>query len=94
MSPSAEASCPLGQFTFTAVVHTNGGGGSLTLNWVRPDGVNTAPRTVDVSDGQRQATAQLRFTLKGEAPLDGEAVLQVTEPNPISGSQHISYVCR
>ena len=86
--------CPAQRFEFTATVETNGGAGTLRSVWVRPDGREAEPSTLDVSAGQRRVTVVLAVDVSGELPLSGAASLRVLEPAPQSASSPpVQYSC-
>lgn len=91
--PSGQARCPEGNFTFTASIRTNGAAGTINVGWTRPDGVSTEPRLVQVASGQRRVQAQLRFTVSGTQPVDGQAVIHVWKPNAASAAHAMHYEC-
>ena len=87
-------SCPRAVFTFTAVIRTNGAAGEVSFRWRRPDGEVLPQRDVEVTSGQSSIRARLDFTLRGRAPLKGEAVLEVRSPGEATGRQAITYACK
>ena len=89
----ATGSCPRAEFAFTARIRTNGSPGTISFRWRRPDGDLLAPRDVEVSQGQTSVTARLDFTLRGRAPLTGDAVLEVLSPGDARGRQGLTYTC-
>lgn len=90
---SGAATCPRGRFVFTAVVVTNGSAGTLSLQWVRPDGGVTSVRAVAVSGGETQIRAELPFVVRGSTPLTGAAELRVVDPQARSARRAVRYTC-
>ena len=72
--------CPAADFEFSARLRTNGEAGTVRLQWLLPDGRITAPVTLQARAGQRAMSADLRFAVTGEQPLNGPAVLRVLAP--------------
>ena len=91
--PSGRVPCQRGEVALTAVFHTNGASGELAYQWSRPDGVTIGPRVLELSSGQREAEAQLLFTVNGEQPLRGQVVVQVLAPIVASAGHTIVYDC-
>jgi eukaryotic-like serine/threonine-protein kinase len=86
--------CPRATFTFSAAIETDGGAGDLRVAWTRPDGRDSEPAVIDVSEGRSTSTAVLTFEVTGELPLDGVAVLRVLEPTETSAtSPPVAYRC-
>ncbi|MCU1594337.1 MAG: hypothetical protein JWO12_1729 [Frankiales bacterium] len=73
--------CPRARFLFLGVVATNGGAGSLRLQWTRPDGVLTAPESIKVGAGQRSVRVSLDLVVTGQRPVNGAAVLHLLAPD-------------
>jgi hypothetical protein len=73
--------CPRARFRFLGVVATNGGAGSLRLQWTRPDGVLTAPESIKVGAGQRSVRVSLDLVVTGQRPVNGAAVLHLLAPD-------------
>jgi hypothetical protein len=90
---SGTASCPEGDFVFTAVLSTNGSPGTLRLQWVQPDGVTTRTVGVEVGRGQLEVRAELPFSVRGTAPVEGSAEIRVLSPQPLSASRAMRYEC-
>ncbi|MCW2747814.1 MAG: hypothetical protein JWP10_956 [Nocardioidaceae bacterium] len=90
---TGEGSCPHTAFVFEGTVHTNGEAGQVQLRWRRPDGELTAPRVVDVAEGQREVKARLEFGVSGSEPFDGTAQLQVRSPREAQADRAITYTC-
>jgi eukaryotic-like serine/threonine-protein kinase len=86
-------SCPRAAFTFTALIRTNGEPGVVSFRWRRPDGEVLPPRDVEVSSGQSSFRARLDFALRGRAPLEGQAVLEVLSPGDARGQESVRYGC-
>lgn len=86
--------CPSATFHFTAEIPTNGAAGSLTFEWLRPDG-GKQPQTVDqVPSGTTADTPTLQFTFQGQAGTAGDTVLHVISPvDTRSAPVHVTYTC-
>jgi predicted Ser/Thr protein kinase len=85
--------CPRASFRFDGTVRTNGRAGSLGLQWRRPDGKLTNPRTIEVLAGQREVAARLDFDVSGSDAFVGTAQLRVTSPAAVRGGRTIRYTC-
>jgi hypothetical protein len=86
--------CPNSTYVFTGHVRTNGAGGDITYQWVKPDGSTTDQAVAQVKKGENDAVATLQFTYQGNGNAEGDAVLRVLKPTNIaSQATHITYAC-
>jgi tRNA A-37 threonylcarbamoyl transferase component Bud32 len=86
--------CPAATVTVRATVTTNGAAGSLTYEWLRPDGGPSAPITVALRRGQRSATAALPLAYTGGTAAQGVAALHVLSPAGVySAPVRVGYAC-
>jgi serine/threonine protein kinase len=93
-SGTTKGTCPSATFTFTAVVTTNDGSGSVTGRWTQPNGVQRAPVTVRVAKGTGRATTALAFTVTGQRPFQGRAEFRLIRPKALSAqSPQTTYNC-
>ena len=91
---SMDGTCPNARFVFTASIDTNGGAGTLRLQWLQPDGNRTDTETLEVAEGQDPVTALLQFDVTGGQPLSGTAQLEVLSPQQVTAEPvGINYSC-
>ncbi|HEV3234405.1 MAG TPA: protein kinase [Candidatus Dormibacteraeota bacterium] len=93
VNPSS-GKCPSSKYVFSGKVHTNGAGGDITYQWVKPDGTATDPAVATIKKGDTDAVATLEFTFQGNGSAEGDAVLRVLKPTNLSSqAAHITYTC-
>jgi hypothetical protein len=86
--------CPRATVTLRATVATNGAGGTLTYQWLRPDGGPASTSTVALHAGQRAATVSLAVDYTGSTPSRGVAAVRVIAPDRVySEPVTVSYAC-
>jgi hypothetical protein len=86
--------CPNHTYVFTGRVKTNGAGGKITYEWVKPDGTATNTATASIPSGETESIATLQFTFQGNGQAAGDAVLHVISPANIKSTpSHVQYVC-
>lgn len=86
--------CPGATVTVRATVSTNGSAGTITYEWLRPDGTLTPTGRVRVEPGVRSATITLAVDYSGIAPAQGVAALHVLSPAGVySQPLRIAYSC-
>jgi len=93
VAPGSSGTCPRAVFHLTAVITTNGEPGDLEISWTRPDGKAVPPKTVSLADDQQRVRAEFRFTLRGDAPRSGRAVVHVAGDDTGTAGRLIEYVC-
>jgi hypothetical protein len=90
----ATGHCPNSTYVFSGHVKTNGSGGDITYQWVKPDGTTTDPQVATIKKGDSEAVATLQFTYQGNGSAEGDAVLRVLKPTNLSSQAvHITYTC-
>jgi hypothetical protein len=86
--------CPAATVTVRATVTTNGAQGTISYEWLRPDGGPAAAGRVTLRQGQRAATVALPLVYSGSAPVQGVAALHVVSPDGVySAPLRVDYVC-
>jgi hypothetical protein len=86
--------CPNALFTMRATITTNGAPGTITYQWIRPDGSLVAPNRVVVRGGDRAATVTLTQQYSGTTPAQGVAALHVISPVSVySEPLRVAYEC-
>jgi serine/threonine-protein kinase len=86
--------CPAAAVTVRATVTTNGAQGTISYEWLRPDGGPAAAGRVTLRQGQRAATVALPLAYSGSAPAQGVAALHVTSPAGVySAPLRVAYAC-
>jgi len=86
--------CPAATITVHATVTTNGAPGTVTYEWLRPDGRSAAAGRLTLRRGERTATVDLPLAYSGAAPAQGVAALHVLSPASVySQPFRISYAC-
>ncbi|MFN2466145.1 MAG: serine/threonine protein kinase, partial [Candidatus Dormibacteria bacterium] len=87
--------CPSATFVFTGRIHTNGGAGNITYQWIQPDGTPATPTDQQVEKGSGIITVTLQFTYHGQGSADGnQAQLKVLKPSAIdSNPAPVQYRC-
>ena len=79
---------------FTGKVRSNGAGGKLTYEWVKPDGTTTTSDAPTIPSGETESIVTLQFTFQGNGHAAGDATLHVVSPANIkSAPVHVEYVC-
>jgi transcriptional regulator with XRE-family HTH domain len=86
--------CPAATFTFRGAVEVGPGAGTLTYQWVRPDG-STGPSTAfPVPPNTREVDLTLRVRYEGSQPATGAATLDVTGPSRVTSTPvTVEYAC-
>jgi hypothetical protein len=86
--------CPHATVTLRATVSTSGGPGTVTYEWLRPDGLASSPGHAVVQGGQRSVTVTLAVDYGGSSPAQGVAALHVLSPASVySEPLQVSYRC-
>ena len=86
--------CPTHTYVFTGKVKSNGAGGKLSYEWVKPDGTNTNSASTSIPSGETESIFSLQFTFQGNGQANGDAILHVMAPSNIkSAPAHVNYVC-
>lgn len=86
--------CPHGTVTVRVTLATNGAPGTISYEWLRPDGQRVAPGRVVVRGGERAATVTLAVDYDGSAAAQGVAALHVVTPASVySEPVRVSYSC-
>jgi hypothetical protein len=86
--------CPQADFTFRGSVKIKAGTGTLTFQWLQPNGESSSLQTLVVQGGTRQATVTLNFSISGNGITRGAAVLHLISPIDVhSAPVNVSYVC-
>lgn len=94
VTASPKGSCPSAVYAFVAVIRTNGSGGTLDVQWTRPDGRVTGVQRLSSRSGQTRVDAGLRFTVTGTRALRGPAVVHVVSSTTVDAtSASIDYRC-
>jgi serine/threonine-protein kinase len=92
-NPGPVVRCPNAEVRYLATLTTNGRPGELTVSWIRPDGSQPQPETIEVREGQKSVQTEVRFTFRGREPWVGRAVVLVDGDDSGSGNGTISYRC-
>jgi hypothetical protein len=92
VAPS-EGRCPRADYTFTAVITTNGSAGRIRLRWTEPDGTRSGIVTTTVKPGAAVTTARLAFTITGTTAVNRSARVTVLEPTERTATVTIRYTC-
>jgi hypothetical protein len=86
--------CPHATLTFRGTISTNGGAGTVTYQWLRPDGQLGAAGRARLAAGRRETTVTLSYDYDGSSPASGVAALHVTGPVDVySPPVKVAYVC-
>jgi serine/threonine-protein kinase len=86
--------CPQATFTLRATISTNGTGGTVRYEWLRPDGRTAPPGRVVMRAGERTATVSLPVAYDGSGPVQGVAALHLLSPASVySPPLRVSYSC-
>ena len=86
--------CPTFQFNFTGRVSSNGAGGPITYQWIKPDGTTTNATSANLPSGEKEWIARLQFTFQGQGQATGDTVLRVISPTDIKSlPAHVTYQC-
>ena len=91
--PGPFAHCPRANVRFVATITTNGQPGELTVSWIRPDGVQPLPKTIEVREGQKSVQADVPFTFRGRDARAGRAVVFVDGDDSGAAKGTINYLC-
>ncbi|HET9419690.1 MAG TPA: hypothetical protein VFO49_01050 [Nocardioides sp.] len=91
--PGPFAHCPRADVRFVATITTNGQPGELTVSWIRPNGVQPLPETIEVREGQKSVQTQLEFTFRGREARAGRAVVLIDGDDSGSAKGTINYLC-
>jgi hypothetical protein len=90
----ASGHCPSSPYSFTGRVISNGAGGRITYQWLKPDGTTTNTASANLPSGEKEWTARLLFTFQGQGQASGDAILRVVSPKEIkSPPARIEYRC-
>jgi predicted Ser/Thr protein kinase len=91
---SGAGHCPETDFTFRGTVATNGGAGTITYQWLQPDGQTSAAQSIAVGAGVHRASVTLLFKFSGSGSAHGLAVMHVTSPiDAYSPPVNVTYTC-
>jgi hypothetical protein len=86
--------CPHATMTFRGTISTDGGAGTVTYQWLRPDGLLGAVGRANLPRGRRETTVTLSYDYDGSGPANGVAALHVTGPADVySAPVRVAYVC-
>jgi eukaryotic-like serine/threonine-protein kinase len=86
--------CPHATVTLRATLATNGAAGTISYEWLRPDGQRAAPSRVAVRGGERTTTVTLAVDYDGSVASRGVAALHVVSPASVySEPLPVSYSC-
>jgi hypothetical protein len=86
--------CPAATVTVHATVTTNGAPGTITYQWLLPDGRASAEGRVTLRRGGRSAAVDLPVAYSGGAPAQGVAALHVLSPAGVySRPVRVAYAC-
>jgi len=78
----------------TGTVATNGSGGTIAYQWLRPDGRPGGSGRMSLAEGQRRATVTATFDYDGAGPATGVAALHVVSPASVySQPVRVAYLC-
>lgn len=77
----------------TGVFTTNGGGGTITYQWLRSDGTESDRLTQTVDSGSRQASVVLAWNFDGYGEFDATATLRVLSPGGAEADARFTYGC-
>jgi hypothetical protein len=90
----ASGHCPSSSYSFTGRVISNGAGGRITYQWLKPDGTTTNTASANIPGGDKEWTARLLFTFQGQGQASGDAILRVVTPTQVkSPPARIDYQC-
>jgi Protein kinase domain len=86
--------CPRSTITVRATVATNGAAGTISYEWLRPDGRRSAVDRARVREGVRGTTVSLALGYDGGTPAQGVAALHVLAPASVySPPVRVAYSC-
>jgi len=86
--------CPRATVTVRATIATNGAPGTVTYQWVRPDGSSSTAVRSAVRRGERGPTATLAVDYSGATAAGGVAALHVLSPADVySAPVRVGYAC-
>jgi serine/threonine-protein kinase len=89
-----DRTCPVAAARLSGVVDTDGPGGSVTYQWLRPDGGAAPPQQVTVQAGHRRTTVTLTVSAGGAGAAGGVAALHVLSPASVySQPVRVSFAC-
>jgi hypothetical protein len=89
-----EASCPKATYTFTATLTTNGQGGPIQFQWLKPGGDRTPPAVVQLPSHTSNPQVQLKFTVDGTTSAAMTATLEILGPSRLSATSPVArYTC-
>jgi hypothetical protein len=92
--PDGAGRCPHAAVTLRATVATNGAPGTISYEWLRPDGRTAGAGRVVLRAGERSATVSLAVSYDGGTAAQGVAALHVVSPvDAYSAPLRVSYSC-
>jgi hypothetical protein len=91
-APTAQVTCNQ-TATVTGTLETNGDAGTVTYQWKRSDGTESAVLQQHFAKGTHQANVVLLWTFSGQGSLHATATLDVLTPNVLSAAGSFDYSC-
>jgi hypothetical protein len=86
--------CPHATMSFRGTISTNGGAGTVTYQWLRPDGQLGAAGRASLPRGRHETTVTLTYDYNGSGPASGVAALHVLGPADVySPPVRVAYAC-
>jgi hypothetical protein len=79
--------------TITGTLQTNGNAGTVSYEWKRSDGTESAVLQQRFAKGTRQVNVALLWTFSGQGNIQATATLDVLSPNAVSASTNFTYTC-
>jgi hypothetical protein len=80
--------------TVIGTMQTNGGSGTVSYQWKRSDGTESAVLQQHFAKGTHQTSVTLLWTFSGRGSVQATATLDVLTPNVASASTTFSYACK
>jgi len=79
--------------TITGTLQTNGEAGTVSYQWQRSDGTQSAVLQQRFAKGTHQVNVALLWTFSGDGNIHATATLDVLSPNAVSASTSFTYTC-
>jgi hypothetical protein len=79
--------------TITGTLQTNGEAGTVSYQWQRSDGTQSAVLQQRFAKGTHQVNVALLWTFSGDGNIHATATLDVLTPNAVSASTSFTYTC-
>jgi hypothetical protein len=79
--------------TITGTLQTNGQAGTVSYQWQRSDGTQSAVLQQRFAKGTHQVNVALLWTFSGDGNIHAIATLDVLTPNAVSASTSFTYTC-